>query len=270
MILIVKYVSLIYIVQCKSMTTPSTETVTCLNCQNTFRGSFCNDCGQKAATHRFTMHEWLHEIPHSLFHVDSGFFRTIKMLTLQHGNAIREYLHGQRKLLFSPFLYVLILCGVFVVIHHFVIPKPEVKPQAFANLKEALTYIEENYYKIIVVAMILPVTIGSYLAYLRSGFNFAENLVLNAYVTGQLVIADVIIMLLTRTSLDENHMMILKSIEFLLKYPLWFITYWSFFKPKKWYWGILQFLLSQIISGIALYVLLYGSALALFKMKGAH
>lgn len=242
----------------------------CLNCNNNFEGAFCNLCGQKSATHRFTMHEWLHEIPHSILHVDSGFFVTIKTLFLRHGNAIREYLQGKRKLLFSPFLYVLILCGVFVVVSHFVVPHTESEHQEFNTLKEALAYIETNYYKILVVAMILPVTIGSYLAYIKSGYNFAENLVLNAYLTGQLVIADIIVMLISTTSLDENHKIIFKLIEFLLKYPYWFLTYWQFFKPKKWYWGVLQIILSQIISGIALYALMTGAALILLKFKGAH
>ncbi|MCD9185472.1 MAG: DUF3667 domain-containing protein [Pyrinomonadaceae bacterium] len=121
---------------------------TCLNCDNEFEGFFCNLCGQKAATHRFTMHEWLHEIPHSLWHVDSGFFVTMKTLFLRHGNAIREYLQGKRKLLFSPFLYVLILCGVYVVASHFLIPKPENVHTELKSLADALRYIEENYYKI--------------------------------------------------------------------------------------------------------------------------
>ncbi|HQU85590.1 MAG TPA: DUF3667 domain-containing protein [Pyrinomonadaceae bacterium] len=243
---------------------------TCLNCENEFEGSFCNLCGQKAATHRFTMHEWLHEIPHSLWHVDSGFFVTMKTLFLRHGNAIREYLQGKRKLLFSPFLYVLILCGVYVVASHFLIHKPETEPSEIKTLAEAQRYIEEHYYKILVVAMIIPVTIGSYLAYLRSGFNFAENLVLNAYLTGQLVIADIIVMAISTTSLDEDHKVIFKSIEFFLKYPYWILTYWSFFRPTKWYWGILQYILSTIISGIALTVLMYGAAFILLKLKGVH
>jgi Protein of unknown function (DUF3667) len=243
---------------------------TCLNCENNFEGAFCNLCGQKAATHRFTMHEWLHELPHGLFHVDSGFFLTLKTLFFRPGNAIREYLQGRRKLLFSPFLYVLILCGVFVVISHFFVHKPEVENPEFNSLQEAIAYLEENYYKILVVAMILPVTIGSYLAYIRSGFNFPENLVLNTYLTAQLVIADIIIMLISSTNLSENHKPTVKLIEFFLKYPYWFWTYWQFFKPKKWYWGILQFILSQIIAGIALYLLMNGAALILLKFKGAH
>ncbi len=244
---------------------------TCLNCDNNFEGAFCNLCGQKAATHRFTMHEWLHEIPHSILHVDSGFFVTLKTLFVRPGDAIREYLQGKRKLLFSPFLYVLILCGVFVVINHFFEnPIKAAEQPVFTNLKETFAYIEEYYYKIIVVAMIIPITISSYLAYYKSRYNFAEHLVLNAYLIGQLVIADIILIIFSATSFDENYSPAFKFIEFLLKYPYWFWIYWQFFKPTKWYWGILQFILSQIIAGIALYLLMYSAALILLKFKGAH
>jgi Protein of unknown function (DUF3667) len=243
----------------------------CLNCDNDFEGAFCNLCGQKAATHRFTIHEWLHEIPHSILHIDSGFFVTMKTLLVRPGNAIREYLQGKRKILSSPFLYVLILCGVFVVVSHFFEnPNEAAKQIDFANLEETTAYIEEHYYKIIVVAMILPMTLGTYFAYYKSGYNFAENLVLNAYLIGQFVIADIILILISATSFDENYSPAFKFIEFILKCPYWFWIYWQFFKPKKWYWGILQFFFSLIIAGIVLYLLMNGAALILLKLKGAH
>jgi hypothetical protein len=242
---------------------------TCLNCDNNFEGLFCNLCGQKAATHRFTMHEWLHEIPHGILHVDSGFFLTMKTLFLHPGDAVREYLHGKRKLLFSPFLYVLVLCGVYVVVSHF-FENSAKEAKEFANLQETFAYIEEHYFKIIVVAMILPMTIGTYLAYFKSGYNFAEHLVLNAYLIGQLVISDVILILIASTSFDENHSPWFKFIELIIKYPYWIWMYWQFFKPQKWYWGILQFILSFIISGITLYILMIGAAFILLKSNAQH
>jgi Protein of unknown function (DUF3667) len=241
----------------------------CLNCDNNFEGAFCNLCGQKAATHRFTMHEWLHEIPHSILHVDSGFFLTMKTLFLRPGNAVREYLLGKRKLLFSPFLYVLIMCGVYVVVSHFV-ENPAQEAKEFTNIQETLAYIDEHYYKIFVVAMIVPMTIGTYLAYFKSGYNFAEHLVLNAYLIGQLVIADVILILIASTSFDENHSQWFKFIDPILKYPYWFWMYWQFFKPQKWYWGILQFILSFILSQIVLTILMIAAALILLKSNGQH
>lgn len=241
---------------------------TCLNCENVFDGAFCNLCGQKAATHRFTLHEWLHEISHSVLHVDSGFFLTLKTLFIRPGNAIREYLGGKRKLLFSPFLYVLLMCGVYVVVSY-VFPKPKVEQPDFAKLSDVMNYLSKNYYKILIPLMILPVTIGSYLAYLKSGFNFAEHLVLNCYLIGQLVIGDIILQAVAFTGLEENHRVLYALLDAVLKTPYWFWVYWQFFKPKRWYWGILQFILVQIISSLLISLLINGAALILIMLKGS-
>ncbi len=241
----------------------------CLNCDNNFEGAFCNLCGQKAATHRFTMHEWLHEIPHSILHVDSGFFLTMKTLFMRPGNAVREYLQGKRKLLFSPFVYVLAMCSFYVVVSHF-FENPLKEAKEITNLQEAFDYVDEHYYKIIIPAMIVPMTIASYLAYWKSRFNFAEHLVLNAYLIGQMVIADVILILIASTSFDENYSPWFKFIEFILKYPYWFWVYWQFFQPKKLYWGILQFIAYFILSAITMSALLTPIALYFLKMNGSH
>jgi Protein of unknown function (DUF3667) len=239
---------------------------TCLNCDNNFEGAFCNLCGQKAATHRFTMHEWLHEIPHSILHVDSGFFLTMKTLFLRPGDAVREFLLGRRKLLFSPFLYVLILCGIFVVVKHYF--GKELKEFEITNLLQAIEYLSSHYYKIVMVALIVPLTIATYLVYFKSGYNFAEHLVLNSYLMGQLVIADVVIILISATSFDENYPSIYKSLEFIIKYPYWFWVLWQFFKPKKWYWGILQFILFILLSNIVMTILLTPFGFYVMKMRG--
>lgn len=241
---------------------------TCLNCENTFDGAFCNDCGQKAATHRFTLHEWMHEIPHSLLHVDSGFFLTLKTLFIRPGNAIREYLGGKRKLLFSPFLYVLLMCGVYVVISY-VFPKPKIEQPDFSNLNEVMEYISKNYYKVFIPVMILPMAIGSYLAYLRSGFNFAEHLVLNSYLIGQLVIGDIILQVVAFTKVIDNHLLLYALLDFVLKTPYWFWVYWQFFKPRKWYWGIIQFIFSYIILTVGIMLLMNCAALILIMLKTA-
>jgi hypothetical protein len=64
---------------------------TCLNCENKFEGKFCNQCGQKASVNRFTVRHLLHELPHSLFHVDKGILKNIKG-ALHPQRTIFEYI----------------------------------------------------------------------------------------------------------------------------------------------------------------------------------
>ena len=46
--------------------------VTCKNCDQTYSGHFCNNCGQSADTHKLNLHFILHDIQHAFFHFDEG------------------------------------------------------------------------------------------------------------------------------------------------------------------------------------------------------
>jgi Protein of unknown function (DUF3667) len=221
----------------------------CLNCSTAFEGNFCNECGQKAKTHRFTLHEWMHEIPHSIFHVDSGFFHTFKSLCLRPGKMIREYLDGKRKDYFSPFLYVLVWCGVFIVVSHFV-AKTEHQQTEITDLKSAIQFIEDNYYKIFVVSSILPLSISSFLVFYRSKLNFAEHLVLNSFVIAQLIVTDIIMSLINATHLKTEHKIAVNLVELALKFPFWVWAYFQFFKPKNIFLGLLQTLFAIIVTAL--------------------
>lgn len=222
---------------------------TCSNCSNRFEGKFCNECGQKAATHLFTMHEWLHEIPHSIFHVDGGFFYTFKNLCLRPGNTIGEYLAGRRKSYFSPFLYALIMCGIFVVVTHFFGNAEHEKIEALDAISIG-SYLQNNYYKPLVLAMILPSSLASFVIFWRSGYNFAEHLVFNTFVTGQAIIADILFFNLATSHSTERFRFTAIILNILLKRSFLIWTYWQFFKPKNILIGILQIVLAIFLSSI--------------------
>lgn len=243
--------------------------ITCLNCANNYDSAFCNVCGQNSATRRFGTKEWRQKLLHKTPNASSGFLLTLITLLIRPGDAIREYLQGQRKLLLSPFSYMLILCGLYIVVSQFF--EPVVKlPKSFTTLQESLQFIEANYTKLIVIAMIIPMTVGTYLAYFKSGFNLTEHCVLNAYLMAQLLIVDIILVVLTASNLSNKHTLGYTLIDMTLKFPYWIWTYWNFFKPKKWLKGIFQIIFSIILSGILLNILLTGVAFILLKSTNVH
>lgn len=244
---------------------------TCLNCSNSFEGKFCSECGQKAATHRFTMHEWLHEIPHGILHVDGGFFQTFKNLCLRPGEMIREYVEGRRKSYFSPFLYMLIWCGVFVLVSSLFAPKPAGEKPAITDLMSAYIYLQSTYYKPLVVAMILPMSLGSLLIFWRAGYYFAEHLVLNTFVIAQMIIADIILFLIGVSPLAEKLKGTALILNILLKFPFWIWAYWQFFKPKNAFLGAIQIALAIIAGAFFTELMTWGIAFLYFLLKGgAH
>lgn len=88
----------------------ATERV-CLNCGATLMGAHCHMCGQKAHVHR-TLHEFGHDILHSVLHFDGKIWRTLPMLLWKPGDLTRRYVHGERAKFVSPL--ALFLFSVFL------------------------------------------------------------------------------------------------------------------------------------------------------------
>lgn len=83
------------------------ENHSCKSCQNTFTGSYCNQCGQKVIS-RFDL-KYLWSLIHDEFlEVDRGFWHTLKDLTIKPGQTIKDYLNGNTRKYFNPIKYLLI------------------------------------------------------------------------------------------------------------------------------------------------------------------
>jgi hypothetical protein len=88
----------------------------CKNCNSVFDGNFCPQCGQASNTHRINASYFLHDIPHSVFHVDKGFPYTFIQLIRRPARALDEYLAGRRVRYFRPLGYVLIMSAICALI----------------------------------------------------------------------------------------------------------------------------------------------------------
>lgn len=154
----------------------------CLNCGKSLHDKFCAHCGQPANTHRFNWAHFIHEIPHSIFHLDKGFLYTAKELFIRPGKSVREYLDGKRIRHFRPLTYALIL-GVIMSLGLFGFNAPE-KVQA-ADLGEdsgtleieieggTLNYLFSKYYGLIVILCVPFYALFAWMFY-RKERNFIE------------------------------------------------------------------------------------------------
>ena len=60
----------------------------CLNCSTLVPDRFCGHCGQDAHhTHRLPLAHMLHEIPHSIWHVDKGILYSIWNILIRPGSC---------------------------------------------------------------------------------------------------------------------------------------------------------------------------------------
>lgn len=182
---------------------------------------------------------------------------------------IREYVEGRRKIYFSPFLYLLIWCGIFIVTNHFISDSSAVKKE-ITDLKSAGAYLVANYYKVLIVAMILPMSLSSFLIFYRSGFNFAEHLVLSAFITAQLIIGDIVVYSVAAINFTQSKTQILLILNLLLKFPFWIWAYWQFFQPKNRLVGALKIFGTIFLCTLLTQAMLEGAVYLLFLLKGSH
>jgi hypothetical protein len=75
----------------------------CLNCGSVVTGRHCMQCGQAADVHVLSMREVAGDVTHSLLHLDSRIWQTIKLLVRRPGELTREFIAGRHQQYLPPF-----------------------------------------------------------------------------------------------------------------------------------------------------------------------
>ena len=92
----------------------SLETGKCKNCGFEVNRFYCPECGQKVYHERFTLRVFTGVILHA-FDIEHGFFYTAKMLLVDPGKMIREYLNGRTKDYYNPLKYFFLIVGINII-----------------------------------------------------------------------------------------------------------------------------------------------------------
>jgi hypothetical protein len=244
--------------------------ITCKNCETTFEGKFCSNCSQKADTHRFTLKHFLHESFHAFTHADKGILFLIKELFLRPGQAIREYNEGKRKKYFNPITFLLIAAFLQLfamqktqITEHYMNSLITVTKQLAASsgninqealnkeLKEAeeggnkafQTMLENN--KAFTLLVIPFMGLITWLLFRKSGFNYAENLVMNVMISAQLSILFLFFCALPFLILP-SYVLLWMFLFFLINWGYSFFVYKQFFR-QSWFVTIIKGIAAQIL-----------------------
>jgi hypothetical protein len=92
---------------------PELEPVTCLDCGAPVAGKHCAECGQSAGVHVLSMREVAGDVTHSLLHLDSRVWRTLRLLILEPGELTREFIAGRHQRYLPPFRLYLAISILF-------------------------------------------------------------------------------------------------------------------------------------------------------------
>jgi hypothetical protein len=144
----------------------------CKNCGTSFKGNFCPDCGQAAHSARIDLHYFVHDVPHSILHVDKGFFHTLKMLAIQPGVMLKEYVDGKRVAHFKPFAFVLIMTTVCTILINLM--------QRGETVGEGVSFFSK--YPSLLIFLLIPViSMVTWLCFYNRRFNYWEHILFNTY-----------------------------------------------------------------------------------------
>ena len=165
----------------------------CVNCSTAFESRFCPHCGQPAHTVRITGSYVLHEVPHSILHVDKGLFYTLKELFLRPASMIAGYLAGQRAKHFKPLAYVVILSAFSSFVAHWVREYLEAHddlasitlPRNGVNVFIASVAPFFAHYQSVFYFLMIPIISLATWTFFHKRYNYWEHVVVNTFLTAQ-------------------------------------------------------------------------------------
>jgi len=209
----------------------------CLDCVAALTDRFCAHCGQPANTHRITLkHLLLHDLPHSIWHIDKGIAYTFWQMLTRPGLTIRGYLAGQRTRQFRPVSYLLLLVGLAALLmsaFHLDLQQAMMAAQSTkaGSPPVALTsVVMERYLSIsmkhpyLVQLVLMPLNaLVAWLLLRRAGYNYAEVLLGNAFIVGTLTVLNAAIMLPALLVGNQAFLQLASQLVFIptLLYTLW-------------------------------------------------
>lgn len=129
----------------------------CLNCGAAVTSAFCPECGQKTNTNRLNWHYVWHDIPHSVFHLDKGFFFTIKQMALRPGKAVNEFLDGKRVSYFRPLMFLIItgsLAGLIYLNTGTLLTNNFARDAETAEVLKIVQQMQGKYFNLVTIGLI--------------------------------------------------------------------------------------------------------------------
>lgn len=167
-----------------------TQKVACKNCDAVFEGKYCNNCGQKAATKRFSVKGVLHDLPHTMFHVDKGILKNLASIFYPRA-AVSEYIYGRRIKYFNPLLFFLLSTGLVIFIEHISHFQAHfVFVLKWKNNIYDVGGVILKYLKYIYLFSAFVFALPSYLIFKKTtGYNYSEQVIANIFIMGYVNIA---------------------------------------------------------------------------------
>lgn len=232
------------------------EQIHCKNCGNSFKGNYCNVCGQREiGNNRLQINEVIADFIDNTFNIHKGFFFTLWSLFIRPEKVAHAYINGSRKRYTNPTRFMVIGLAFQTFIDYWfkttdVIAQEKYYYFSFLskamntsmeiwNVKLAVEYILlTNLFMIILLPFLL------YLIFKSLKYNYTELLSTSFYFFPAILFITMPFLFVTKVLLDVY--VTKEAIIFIFTgYLLW--SYLSFFKSMKLPHRLFRFLVAVAI-----------------------
>jgi uncharacterized membrane protein len=237
-------------------------TTNCKNCGSVLQGKYCVDCGQAANTHQINAHFLWHDIQHGLMHFDKGILYSLKELFTHPGATIREYLDGKRVWHFKPLSMLVLLSTVYGLLYHFFHIGFDQsnfgkgftggfnqggKSSPFKLDLVAINDWVATHYAFVALIQLPFFALASRIAFRKSGYNYVEHLVMNAFLASQRMAVHIALFPLDILFNQTDGMLYLSTAQAFIDFILILWGYKSFFNRYSTGKSILLSLLGYVL-----------------------
>ena len=194
------------------------------------------------------------------FNLEKGLLLTVRELTLRPGSTIRGYLDTDRFKFTNPFKYYFITVSIYLFLHLRFFDDRSGSDGSSSTFDNPVMQILIDYLNIWIVLFAFIVSLFSYLMFRKAtGFNVAENLILNIFITSQILLLTIILM---PSYLTDNHI-IKTSASILLggAGTIYILITYKYFFCQSWLKTVLKGVASVVF---AIFLILFGAGLAGF------
>jgi uncharacterized membrane protein len=237
----------------------------CKNCTEEIVLNFCPNCGQKKSK-RIDKTYIKDELQYTLLHMNKGFFYSIKKILRAPGKTAREFLEGNRVNHYKPILLVFVISGISAFLANTIIHPAEIMAQYQNDLNpqpgfdaNAFNAFIFKYQSLLMLASLPFTAFFTWLAFKKWGYNYYENVIINAFYFACLQALSIIIIMPLQIVLKDNPLLfaiIPTSLSFLLAIAVTFWFYIELYNDRDAAHIILRLFLLAIIGGLLFFILI--------------
>jgi hypothetical protein len=234
----------------------------CKNCEHTFEGNFCSNCGQKTNTVRLNWHFVQDELKYTFLHINKGLLYTIKELFIRPGDTIREFIEGKRVKHYKPILFVFVLAGLEGLLNHYLPLEKIFKNLSATKVDKINGFMPKIFdwitgHNAIIELMLLPIiSLCSWIAFKKWGYNYIENIIINCFATGQRLAVSILLFPIMYFS-NPNYFIFINSFIGFISYAFTIWTFYSLYKKHNLGDFIVKMLLFLVLIAITLTVFFF-------------